>query len=585
MQDILSIPLPHISNLRAHMHAHVLSNLSLSFLSFSLSLSLSHTPITTPVPPPLSLSLFLDCVQDCSTDDRQVFRSCIQSQVGGLSRSEQSEHSCSSRDSAQWSDWESLVCVAVDNNPSLGLYYDRPQTVSTETTYDTLRSRHKETVTSFQAKPRTESTSQLSIGYRHGDVIRTVPSGGSSSQNGQFSLPEGGDICAENVPVRFLVDRKSECVLEMTSSSCAVTSLFSSWSYILPDELSSTNCPSTNFKLVSGNSTVPVCSVVYFCRRTVPFVNNRTGLATLNQTSPPTTSQDVLCDTSDLNVPPTPSQDTVNNFCHNSVVAVSYHIFWRGEQIVGLSANVTLASVRIGNGSISSFIVLSASHHFIHRPASQGGGCPSSDWAVPATRSGNPGYVQGRPLLSGRLGLSADNSSQLTYATHDRLHTWRPVGRSLCSSSDAEEITFGVDKQSGCVLQINLQQIRENCDAIRSAVKELQESLVGATHVARFGNASNTWTVADWVQVLRCVKRVNCNCHYVARLKVARDCCDVIHSLTQASIHTSQVHGSKSCTKYSLHLMQSTSRHICHNVVRSKVLIVHSRSILMQDTA
>ena len=44
-------------------------------------------------------------------------------------------------------------------------------------------------------------------------------------------------------------------------------------------------------------------------------------------------------------------------------------------------------------------------------------------------------------------------------------------------------------------------------------------------------------------------------------IKVARDSCDVTHSLTQANMHTSYVHGSKSCTKYSLHFEQSTSRH------------------------
>ena len=44
------------------------------------------------------------------------------------------------------------------------------------------------------------------------------------------------------------------------------------------------------------------------------------------------------------------------------------------------------------------------------------------------------------------------------------------------------------------------------------------------------------------------------------QLKVARDSCDVTHSLTQASIHTSHVNGSKSFTKYSLHLVQSTEQ-------------------------
>ena len=36
---------------------------------------------------------------------------------------------------------------------------------------------------------------------------------------------------------------------------------------------------------------------------------------------------------------------------------------------------------------------------------------------------------------------------------------------------------------------------------------------------------------------------------------MARDSCDVTHSLKHASIHPSHVHASKSCTKYSLHLV------------------------------
>ena len=43
--------------------------------------------------------------------------------------------------------------------------------------------------------------------------------------------------------------------------------------------------------------------------------------------------------------------------------------------------------------------------------------------------------------------------------------------------------------------------------------------------------------------------------------QVTQDSCDVKHSLTEESIHTSHVHSPKSCTKYSLHLVQSTSRH------------------------
>ena len=66
---------------------------------------------------------------------------------------------------------------------------------------------------------------------------------------------------------------------------------------------------------------------------------------------------------------------------------------------------------------------------------------------------------------------------------------------------------------------------------------------------------------------------------------VARDSCDVTHSLKQASIHTTHVHASKGCTKYSLHLVQSTSTHKFHNAVRGNVLIVGSRPVFMQDAA
>ena len=57
---------------------------------------------------------------------------------------------------------------------------------------------------------------------------------------------------------------------------------------------------------------------------------------------------------------------------------------------------------------------------------------------------------------------------------------------------------------------------------------------------------------------LCCRKSPKCGCFV---FKVARDSCDVTHSLKQASIHTSHVHASKICTKYSLHFVQSTSTH------------------------
>ena len=63
------------------------------------------------------------------------------------------------------------------------------------------------------------------------------------------------------------------------------------------------------------------------------------------------------------------------------------------------------------------------------------------------------------------------------------------------------------------------------------------------------------------LETQKCQKRALRSFEFNFFIKVARDSCDVTHSLTQASLHTSHVHGSKSCKKYSLHFVQSTSRH------------------------
>ena len=61
-------------------------------------------------------------------------------------------------------------------------------------------------------------------------------------------------------------------------------------------------------------------------------------------------------------------------------------------------------------------------------------------------------------------------------------------------------------------------------------------------------------------------------------VKVARDSCDVTHSLTQASMHTSHVHGSKSCTKYELPASSAACTHIFSFSYRSTLLLACART-------
>ena len=70
---------------------------------------------------------------------------------------------------------------------------------------------------------------------------------------------------------------------------------------------------------------------------------------------------------------------------------------------------------------------------------------------------------------------------------------------------------------------------------------------------------------------------MSCTCQIAEMpvLKVAQDTCDVTHSLTHASACTSVMSTrQKECTKYSLHLVSSASRHTDVIMLYRTVLIV-----------
>ena len=63
--------------------------------------------------------------------------------------------------------------------------------------------------------------------------------------------------------------------------------------------------------------------------------------------------------------------------------------------------------------------------------------------------------------------------------------------------------------------------------------------------------------------------------HCEKPLKVARDSCDVTHSLKQASIHTSHVHASRSCTKYT-HCKSHCTVTSCNQPAHTNVIMLYA---------
>jgi len=108
-------------------------------------------------------------------------------------------------------------------------------------------------------------------------------------------------------------------------------------------------------------------------------------------------------------------------------------------------------------------------------------------------RSGNPGYVTGKPLIS-------RNSSTASLLMTDGILLWNPKGNALCTSSSVIPVPFGRTSFSGCSILIGLDRF-SNCSELSSLVKENQAKLVKALQVSKRGNPAVD-DANDWLDII-----------------------------------------------------------------------------------
>lgn len=122
------------------------------------------------------------------------------------------------------------------------------------------------------------------------------------------------------------------------------------------------------------------------------------------------------------------------------------------------------------------------------------------------SRSGNPGYIVGKPILAGVrvenfVALSGDSEQYLTMVTGSA------SGDCITDSLNRRQVLFGENFRSGCLIKSTLSDLTDRCDYIQSHVIE---ALLGPTrtiavdgtlYIASFGN-SNPLKIGDWVEVL-----------------------------------------------------------------------------------
>lgn len=463
------------------------------------------------------------CDQDCS-DFESKSSTCISGFFGGATSERPFEFSCQ----ASWPDtrtWQPFLCVVIVNSPLIGYFFNftSPSAASDSASFNSLASTKKREPFSFVESEGRQTT--LSGGfYRAGETIKTAANAEDvryvGATLGVLSLPQPvfNGLCSQTTPVRFLEQFSSRCVLELDQAFCSSQSPWSALNYVMPTKLGRPACLLPPAVLAQGrlNDTAGAppelanTDVRYYCGDVSAYVSmtpeapgdlqlNTSSLFGTNSTETPAFERCEF-DTGET-IPPAPAFNKTTRVCSNVVVRVEYEFKWRERRIDAVMGKVTLGNVQLpalkpqtGRATSDNFVNTlgqTFSVKFLHSPQI----INSTKNQIPFERSGNPGYLRGRPVLS----RNSDNSSG--QVTAGKIQLWSPGPNSLCADSALTPVLYGQDTFSGCMLRLSIDDMR-NCTLLRELILTNQNRLIQAADIGRRGNASLN-NSADWLPVIR----------------------------------------------------------------------------------
>ncbi|XP_025846937.2 tectonic-3 isoform X2 [Vulpes vulpes] len=163
------------------------------------------------------------------------------------------------------------------------------------------------------------------------------------------------------------------------------------------------------------------------------------------------------------------------NTCQNVVSQVIYEIETNG------TLGIQKVSVSFGQTNLTIEPGTSLQQHFLIRfRAFQQNKAAS----LTSLRSGNPGYIVGKPLLA----LTGDISHSITLM--------QSKGDGICSVK-RHEVQFGVNAISGCKLRLK----KMDCSHLQQEIYETLHGKTSPEHVAIFGNADPAQKT-EWMRIL-----------------------------------------------------------------------------------
>lgn len=311
--------------------------------------------------------------------------------------------------------------------------------------FNTLaRNKKRQTFTFLESEER-QTTISGDL-YSTGTTIKTAARAAdvdyATATVGVLSLPRTvfNGLCSQTAPVRFLEDVSSQCVLELEDSLCNSQSSWNALNYLMPINLSRPACSPPVAVLaqgrlnVGGTPELASTEIHYYCGDVASYVSMATrdskfsvsqNSSSLFESDAPesvTTPERCAFDDGET-LPPSPVFNKTTRVCSNVVVKVQYEFKWSGRRIDAVKASVTLGSVRIpaptpksglvtSDGAVST-ISQNFSVKFIHSAQLNS----SNVSRTPFERSGNPGYLLGRPVLSRDLERSSGQVSWKTFVS------------------------------------------------------------------------------------------------------------------------------------------------------------------------
>ena len=241
--------------------------------------------------------------------------------------------------------------------------------------------------------------------YRSGDPIEVLY---GTEASGYLPLPSSlnGEYCHDGNPVTYLTDQSTSCNR-----------------YLSPDGAECSASSSLNAALFHINFTVLA----------FPLSDQNEIVVLVPVELRSVTCHDLIGQTVSCDSIAPPVFDSTSLTCSNTLLSLSYTIVHNATQgITSVTADITVGTVSIGVIS-QSFAI-----QFVYSD--------TNITEATLVRPGNPGYIQGQPVLAGVLtgdtvNVSSNSDSWLTV-----------VGSSSYCQGLRDSVTFRNDYRSSCVL-------------------------------------------------------------------------------------------------------------------------------------